>query len=187
MKQIRYSVFETNSSSTHSITILKNGDFDDDWKESYHWDDTDEYSVGSKISDYTEWDGDSNYDKYDYVYHVCYGKFSWQWFILKTFDAKMDYVYTLFKEYEDYNENGYYADEAKKIKETYPDYKKTLTDIIRKHYNNDTLDVEFQKGDDCYIDHSADYIGMILFNGKWSLEEILTNDDIVITGGNDND
>lgn len=29
MKQIRQNVFETNSSSTHSITLLQNGQFDD--------------------------------------------------------------------------------------------------------------------------------------------------------------
>lgn len=32
MKQIRQSVFETNSSSTHSITLLQNGQFDDEWR-----------------------------------------------------------------------------------------------------------------------------------------------------------
>lgn len=51
MKQIRHSVFETNSSSSHSITLLKNGDFDDEWKESYETANG-EYFIGSKISDY---------------------------------------------------------------------------------------------------------------------------------------
>ena len=186
MKQIRHSVFETNSSSSHSITLLKNGDFDDEWKELYETSDGG-YFIGGRLADYEIWEGDSYYDKYDYVYHVFGGKFAWQWFILKDFNAKMDYVYTLFKEYWEYDNYGYYADLIDKVREKYPDYKQTLTDIIRKHFKNDTLDVVFENLDGCYIDHSNDYADMILFNDKWSLEEILTNDDIVITGGNDND
>ena len=186
MKQIRHSVFETNSSSSHSITLLKNGDFDDEWKKSYETSDGG-YFIGGRISDYEIWEGDSNYNKYDNVYYVNAGKFAWQWFLLKDFNAKMDYVYTLLKEYWEYDNYGYYADLIDKVREKYPDYKKTLTDIIRKYFKNDTLDVVFRKGKYCYIDHSADYVNKILFNEKWNLEEILTNDDIVITGGNDND
>ena len=186
MKQIRHSVFETNSSSSHSITLLKNGEFDDEWKESHEWEIAN-YITGSKITDYEVWEGDSNYNKYDCVYYVYGGKFGWQWFMLKDFNAKIDYVYTLFKEYWEYDNYGYYADLIDKVREKYPDYKQTLTDIIRKHFKNDTLDVVFRKGKYCYIDHSADYVDKILFNDKWNLEEILTNDDIVITGGNDNE
>ena len=186
MKQIRHSVFETNSSSSHSITLLKNGDFDDEWKESHEWE-IDNLVTGSKIDDYEVWDGDSCYSKYDYVYHVYGGKFGWQWFILKDFNAKMDYVYTLFKEYWEYDNYGYYANLIDKVREKYPDYKKTLTDIIKRYYKGEVVDVVFEKATDWFIDHSADYADMILFNDKWSLEEILTNDDIVILGGNDNE
>lgn len=185
MKQIRHSVFETNSSSSHSITLLKNRDFDDEWKEEHEWE-INNYITGSNIADYEVWDGDSYYDKDNCVYHVNGGNFAWQWFMLDSFAAKMDYVYTLFKEYWEYDNYGFYADLIDKVREKYPDYKKTLTDIIRKHFKNATLDVVFEKADDCYIDHSNYYVDMILFNDKWNLEEILTNDDIVILGGNDN-
>lgn len=177
MKQIRHSVFETNSSSSHSITLLKNGDFDDERKELYEW----------EISDYEVWDGNSYYDKEDSTYHVIGGEFGWQWFILNSFDAKMDYVYTLFKECEEYEKYGYCADLVDKVREKYPDYKKTLTDIIKRYYKGEIVDVVFEEETDCFIDHSDDYADMILFNDEWSLEEILTNDDIAILGGNDND
>lgn len=188
MKQIRHSVFETNSSSTHSITLLKNGDFDEEWKALYEEEITN-YITGSKISDYEVWDGDSYYDKKDNSYHVIGGAFDWQWFMLKDFNAKMDYVYTLFKEYWKYDNYGYYTPLIDAVRKKYPNYEKTLTDIIKRHFKNDNIKVIFEKdnGDWWRIDHSADYAGMILFNEKWSLEEILTNDDIVILGGNDND
>lgn len=186
MKQIRHSVFETNSSSSHSITLLKNRDFDDEWKESYEWE-ISNHSIGSKISDYEVWGGDSYYDKEDNIYHVCGGEFGWEWFILNSFDAKMDYVYTLFKECWEYENYAYYANLIDKVREKYPDYKKTLTDIIKRYYKGEIVDVVFEEETDCFIDHSDDYADMILFNDKWSLEEILTNDDIVILGGNDND
>lgn len=101
----------------------------------------------------------------------------------------MDYVYTLFKEYWEYDNYGFYADLIDKVREKYPDYRKTLTDIIRKYFKNDNINVIFEKENDNWwrIDHSADYVDKILFNEKWNLEEILTNNDIVITGGNDND
>ena len=178
MKQIRHSVFETNSSSSHSITLLK--DFDDEWK-------TDNHVTRDNIDDYEVWEGNSYYDQGEYVYHVCGGMFGWQWFILKDFNAKMDYVYTLFKEYWEYEKYGYCADLIDKVREKYPDYKKTLTDIIKRYYTGEVVDVVFEEETDCYIDHSNDYADMILFNDKWSLEEILTNDDIVIMGGNDNE
>ena len=186
MKQIRHSVFETNSSSSHSITLLKNGDFDDEWKTEHKWE-IDNHVTGNNIGDYEVWGGDSYCDQGEYVYHVIGGKFGWQWFMLDSFDAKMDYVYTLFKEYWEYENYGYYADLIDKVREKYPDYKKTLTDIIKRYYKGEIVDVVFEKADNCYIDHSADYADMILFNDKWSLEEILTNDDIVILGGNDNE
>lgn len=186
MKQIRHSVFETNSSSSHSITLLKNNDFSDEWKEEHEWE-IDNLVTGSKISDYEVWEGDSYYIEYDCVYHVYGGKFGWQWFVLKDFNAKMDYVYTLFKEYWEYDNYGYYADLIDKVREKYPDYKQTLTDIIKRYYKGEVVDVVFEKADDCYIDHSADYADMILFNDKWNLEEILFNPDIVILGGNDNE
>ncbi len=186
MKQIRHSVFETNSSSSHSITLLKDFDFSDEWKTEHKWE-IDNLVTGNNIDDYEVWDGDSYCDQGEYVYHVYGGKFGWQWFMLDSFDAKMDYVYTLFKEYWEYDNYGYYADLIDKIREKYPDYKKTLTDIIKRYYKGEIVDVVFEKATNWFIDHSADYADMILFNDKWSLEEILTNDDIVILGGNDNE
>ena len=186
MKQIRHSVFETNSSSSHSITLLKNRDFDDERKESHEWE-ISNHSIGSKISDYEVWGGDSYYDKEDNIYHVYGGEFGWEWFMLNSFDAKMDYVYTLFKECWEYENYAYYANLIDKVREKYPDYKKTLTDIIKRYYKGEVADVVFEEETDCFIDHSNDYADMILFNDEWSLEEILTNDDIVILGGNDND
>lgn len=186
MKQIRHSVFETNSSSSHSITLLKNGDFDDEWKTEHKWRITN-YVTGGKIDDYEVWDGNSYYDQGEYVYHVCGGMFGWQWFILKDFNAKMDYVYTLFKECWEYENYGYCSDLIDKVREKYPDYKQTLTDIIKRYYKGEIVDVVFEEETDCFIDHSEDYVDMILFNDEWSLEEILTNDNIVILGGNDND
>ena len=186
MKQIRHSVFETNSSSSHSITLLNLlNDFDSsDEQQTEH---TNYIITERTITDYEVWVGNSYGDHSEGVYYVCGGEFGWEWFMLNSFDAKMDYVYTLFKECQEYEKYGYCADLIGKVKEKYPDYKKTLTDIIKRYYNGEIVDVVFEEETDCFIDHSDDYVDMILFNDEWSLEEILTNDDIVILGGNDND
>ena len=85
MKQIRHSVFETNSSSSHSITLLA---LIKDFNSSDERKTTNYIITGRKISDYEVWGGDSYYDKEDNIYHVCGGEFGWQWFILKDFNAK---------------------------------------------------------------------------------------------------
>lgn len=184
MKQIRHSVFETNSSSSHSITLrtlLKDFDSSDEQK-------TTNYIItGRKITDYEVSYGNSYGDHSEGAYYVCGGMFGWEWFMLNSFDAKMDYVYTLFKECWEYKNYEYYDVLVDKVREKYPDYKQTLTDIIKRYYNGEIVDVVFEEATDCFIDHANDYADMILFNDEWSLEEILTNDDIVILGGNDND
>lgn len=186
MKQIRHSVFETNSSSSHSITLLTLlKDFDS--SDEHQTEHTNYIITGRKITDYEVWVGNSYGDHSEGVYYVCGGEFGWEWFMLNSFDAKMDYVYTLFKECWEYEKYGYCADLVDEVREKYPDYKKTLTDIIKRYYKGEIVDVVFEEATDCFIDHSDDYVDMILLNDEWSLEEILTNDDIVILGGNDND
>ena len=191
MKQVRQSVFETNSSSTHSITLLQNGQFDDEWREDHTWTTSQGEVVrdsGYSIDEFTP-DGSSSYlDQYNHTYYLRGGQFAWGWFLLDDFKAKLDYVYVLlqnFCEEKQYSERA--KELAEKCKKKYPVYRKTLTDMVRKYYKDDEIQVIFNTTDWIYIDHEAQYVDMILFNPKWDLEEILFNPNIVITGGNDND
>lgn len=191
MIQIRQNVFETNSSSSHSITLLKNGQFDDEWREDHTYTTSRGEVVresGYSIDEFTPYVSSSYLDHNTRHYILQGGQFAWGWFLLQDFWAKLDYVYVLMQTFCDerqYSERG--KELADKCKKKYPDYKKTLTDIVRKYYKDNEIEVIFNTTDWIYIDHEDQYVDIILFNPKWDLEEILFNPDIVITGGNDND
>lgn len=191
MKQIRQNVFETNSSSTHSITLLQNGKFDDEWREDHTWLTSKGEFVrdsGYSIDEFTPNGSLSSLSQDGHTYCLQGGKFGWDWFLLDDFRSKLDYVYVLMLTYceeKQYSERG--KELADKCINKYPDYRRTLTDMVRKYYKDDKIQVIFNITDWIYIDHEDQYVDMVLFNPKWSLEEILLNPNIVITGGNDND
>lgn len=191
MKQTRQSVFETNSSSTHAITLLQNGHFDDEWREDHTWLTSKGEFVrdsGYSIEEFTP-NGSLSYLSQDgHTYYLQGGKFGWEWFLLENFQSKLDYVYVLMQTFCEEKQYGEWSKELNdKCINKYPDYKKILTDIVRKYYKDDEIQVIFNHTDWTYIDHDSQYVDMILFNPKWNLEEILFNPNIVITGGNDND
>lgn len=194
MKQIRQSVFETNSSSTHSITLLQNGQFDDEWREDHTYTTSKGEVVkdsGYNVEEFTPYVSSSYLDPNTHTYYLRGGQFGWGWFLLEDFRSKLDYIYVLMQTFCDEKPHGEWIKElADKCKKKYPDYRKTLTDMVQKYYKDDEIQVIFNifnNTDWIYIDHESQYVDMILFNPKWDLEEILFNPNIVITGGNDND
>lgn len=191
MKQIRQSVFETNSSSTHSITLLQNGKFDDEWREDHTYTTSKGKVVrdsGYSIDEFTPYVSSSYLDLNTHTYCLQGGQFAWGWFLLADFWAKLDYIYILLQTFCEEKQYSEWTKElADKCKKKYPDYRKILTNMVRKYYKDDEIQVVFNNTDWIYIDHEDQYVNMILFNPRWELEEILFNPNIVITGGNDND
>lgn len=178
--QIRQNIFETNSSSSHSITITeKNGEFSEQFKSRflYEWNPNAEphrtdYCKGADRLDYFKYKPKSHYYEFNETYHLYGGQFGSDWFCCDTFDAKVEYLYTWMHS----------------VPTTF--YKDDLFDCIAKHYNISVENIEEETIDtnSIWVDHASAAWDLLrdVYNGDDRISYILENPNVLILGGNDN-
>ena len=159
MKQIRNNIFETNSSSTHvlvidsgknSLNVISNGE-----------------GVESEslkpLNYYYSIEAESNFNPDDYCYYVnANNPFHHNPFICKTFDAKVDYLYTLLSS-----------------EDPYPNWKDELRDCIANRYKISKDNIIFRPNSDYSVDHGSEHLEVML-QDVGSIKNILENDKYYI-------
>ena len=165
MRIIRKNTFETNSSSTHSITLC-----DKDCGYNTYID---------------------NGQDYEGTLHVDLAKYGWEWKWISTPYEKLQYVLTqiaqtlcCITDYMDTNEDD--EDEAREEIYQSDDFQ-TILYYVKKNTDFDTIEI----GDlDGHIDHGS-YVNTLYElcdeTGCDSIEDFLFNSSIKIRQGNDND
>ena len=159
---IRYNVFESNSSSMHSVSIRGNGDLN----EHYHSDGV----IKIKLDEYG-WRGDPLYDFYDKLPY-----------------AMLMVLYTEYPGFK-YYDNDFTIDQEEL--EKLSGYK-TLLEAIRKHGDCEKIIIKKQNGfyPYGYIDHQSyeDYGSLADFLKNWNIdaERFLFDDNVVVYIDNDN-
>lgn len=162
-KQIRQNCWETNSSSTHSLTIVNES-----------------RRENVNIDDYTEFDGDGSG-----AFVFTGGEFGWEREEYSGFRSKMQYAYTLVVQ----DDLSFSSFDSKEIAEDYPDkspqlimLEKVLKDNI-KGLNQFRYTTGYY-----YVDHqSVDHMMRDIFESEDSLTNFLFNCGSVFETSNDND
>ena len=161
MKQIRNNIFETNSSSTHVLVI-------DSGKNGLNVINNEE-GVESEslkpLSYYNSVDAESNFNPDDCCYYVntnTNNQFYRNPFICKTFDAKVDYLYTLLSS-----------------EDPYPNWKDELRDCIANRYKISKDNIIFRPNSDYSVDHGSEHLEVML-QDVGSIKNILENDKYYI-------
>ena len=175
MRQIRHNIFETNSSSTHSIVLCKNDKLDipDNeirvtYKLAYGSNDTWYRVVDNKWSNAHDYDTHNSCKLSDYktTYFIQGDGFGWELFSCIEFDQKLAWWCSQ-------DTALWEKDEIEDIiKEVYP----TVVNIDYRYFDESYNYVDHQWREKC-----VDNIRSI------GLKEFLTNDLYVILGGNDNE
>lgn len=175
MKQIRKGVFETNSSSSHSIAVKKD-------KGMYSYEEIVNSVFPGGIPN--DWDGIIHIDGYRDMY------FNWGWEVLKTFWAKARFALaSYFREagFYDYEQKGLKADE-----DDYPDEVKEIIALLKEllpgfkeiDFSSSNREGWYIYGD---IDHqSAGLLQEYLGKKGVSLKDFLVNREYVVFIDNDN-
>ena len=176
-KVIRNSIFETNSSSVHTLILRK-----------------------EPSNRYLEKEDRDNY-LYDGKIEIFLGQFSWGYDILSGFSEKASYLATMiaekYKWLEDRETESYeYRAMDKIIEMTKEDPEwDDIVSAISSNFgigssDNIVLDCNYTDPADIYIDHQSWYRSIYDFleaNGGYSLSEYLFNEDIAVEIDNDND
>lgn len=161
-KVIRNGVFESNSSSMHSVSVCGDGDLN----EHYHPDGV----IKIKLDEYG-WEGDPLYDFYDKLSYAM--------------------LMVLYTEYPGFNyyDNDFIIDQEEL--EKLNGYK-ILLEAIRKHGDCEKIIIKKRNGfyHYGYIDHQSreDYGSLADFLANWNVdaERFLFDDDVVVHIDNDN-
>lgn len=186
-KQIRYGVFETNSSSTHSISI---GNFEDKLLNFIQKPDYEYNEDTGEFEDTTVYDGNI---------HVTFGEFGWQEDTYNDVYTKLIYALTMVIE----TEGGHYnRGKIKSIEDYYESEGfKAIEKLVRKHCHcgiviedSNIVFHETESGGyishNGYIDHQSceEYKSLKDFvdHYKISLEDFIFNTDITLVTDNDN-
>ena len=159
MKQIRNNIFETNSSSTH-VLVIDSGEkclklindeeyFDIDYIKSLDY--------------YIDINAQSGFNPYDYYYHInSNDQFQRDPFICKTFDSKIDYLYTVLCRDDEY-----------------PNWENELCECIANRYKISKDNIIFESNYDHIVDHGIEHLNKML-QDVGSIKNILENDKYYI-------
>ena len=168
MKQIRRSVFETNSSSMHSLTVK--GDFNYD------------NSLSAFIG-------------YDNYLHITFGQFGWEWEEYNDAYTKLQYLLTFIAEKFPYEElNIWCCEEPLDMDEIYDKFKtrddfNELNDLIKSELHCNGIWLDEGEG---YIDHQSheDYASikdLLNHYGISSMKDFIFDSNVTLRTGNDNE
>lgn len=163
MKQIRNSVFETNSSSTHSVSIKNFTEI--------------------RIDDLPV-----SYD--DNRVHTSFGRFGWEVDFYRDAETKLSYLITMIAEFEHldiWRGTPWNEDILNERLMESEDFR-NINDVIAERYNCDGVWVDSSEG---YIDHQSyeDYNCINDFLNDWgvdSVDDFIFNCNIVLHTDNDN-
>ena len=179
MKVIRNSIFETNSSSVHTLVLRKEPS--------------------------NRYIGEKEDDKYRYTLDgkvpVILSQFGWGYEIVIGFDRKVDYLATMiaekYKWIEDKETGSFDYRPLNKIIEMtkedpeWNDIVSVICDTLNLGSSECVeLDCNYTDPCDFYIDHQSRYPSIYDFleaNGGYSLSDYLFNEDIAVEIDNDND
>ena len=174
MRQIRKSVFETNSSSTHSV------------------------SVSRKNSNYYSENCLENHIDYDNKVHVEFGEFGWEWASYDSPYEKLQYIVTMLAETEGRNistvDELFETDGFKLINDAVADYCNCDgiwidSDMKMNSYEWDGKEHQYLDHDG-YIDHQSheDYKSVQDFLDDYcvNVEQFIFDDGVCVITDNDN-